>query len=175
MSEMRIANRLLLLPALAALFLAPVACRALLKEVFEPPKVRLVSVGFASNPFVEQQGPIEAVLYLKVTNPNSYGLTVAGVRYTAVIGEATVADGERNEETRIAPSGDTSVAVPVTLQPQGIAAAVRQLLSARAIPYEFSGVVAVVAPVAGTVRIPYSKNGTIDPVTILRRKGFRLN
>jgi LEA14-like dessication related protein len=100
---------------------------------------------------------------------------VAGVRYTAKIGTVPVADGERNEETRIGPSGVTLVKVPVTLRAEGFEAAVRELVSAHAIPYEFSGSLAVVAPVAGTVRIPFSKSGTIDPVKILRKKGYGFN
>jgi LEA14-like dessication related protein len=174
MSETRIANRLLPLAALAALSLAPAACRALLKEVFETPKVRLAHIGLASNPFAAK-GPIEAVLHLQVTNPNSYGITVAGVRYAASVGNVPVADGERNEETRIGPSGDTVVMVPVTLRPEGFEAAVRELVSRRGIPYEFNGSVAVVAPVVGTVRVPFSRSGTIDPVKILRKKGFGFN
>lgn len=171
---MRIVKRLLLLVALAALCASP-GCRALLKEVFEPPKVRLVHIGFASNPFAAPQGPIEAVLHLQVVNPNSYGITVTGVRYAASIGTIPVADGERTEETRIGPSGDTLVKVPVTLRPEGFEAAVRELVSSRTIPYEFHGSVAVAAPVVGPVRIPFSKTGTIDPVKILRKKGFGFN
>ena len=173
-SEIRIVKRLLLL-ALATLSLAPVACRALIREVFETPKVRLVHIGFASNPFAATQGPIDAVLHLQVTNPNSYGITVAGVRYAATIGKVPLADGERNEETRIGPSGETLIKVPVALRFEGFEAAVRELVSARGIPYEFTGSVSVVAPVAGTVRIPFSKSGTVDPVKILRKKGFGFN
>ncbi len=137
--------------------------------------MRLVHIGFASNPFAAPQGPIEAILHLQVTNPNSYGITVAGVRYAAAIGTVPVADGERIEETRIGPSGDTLVKVPVTLRSEGFEAAVREMVSTRTIPYEFNGSVAVVAPVVGTVRVPFSKNGTIDPVRILRKKGFGFN
>jgi len=52
---------------------------------------------------------------------------------------------------------------------------VRELVGARTIPYEFNGSVSVIAPVVGTVRIPFSKSGTIDPVKILRKKGFGFN
>lgn len=172
---MRIVKRLLPLLALVSLSLTSSGCRALLKEVFETPKVRLVQIGFASNPFVAPEGPIEAVLHLRVTNPNSYSLTVAGVRYAATVGAVLLAEGERVQETRIEPSGDTEVEVPVTLRSEAFSAAVREVVNARAIPYEFTGSVAMVAPVAGTVRIPFSKSGTVDPVKILRKRGFRLN
>jgi len=86
-----------------------------------------------------------------------------------------VADGERTEEIRVEPSGDTMVKVPVTLRTEAFAAALRQVLEARKIPYEFCGSVGVVAPVVGTVRVPFSKAGEIDPLDILRKKGIGFN
>ena len=172
---MRIVKRRLLLLALAALSSAPWACRPLVKEVFESPKVKLIDVGLAGNPFLDPKGPFEAVLHLQVTNPNSYALNVADVSYSASIGTETVAEGERKEKIRIEPSGDTMVKVPVTLRPEAFAPALKQILAARAIPYEFRGSVGVVAPVVGTVHVPFSKSGTIDPVDVLRRKGIVFN
>jgi len=172
---MRIVKRLIPLLVLAALCLAPAACRPLMKEVFKTPKVKLVDVGLPVNPLLPPRGPVEAVLHLLVTNQNSYGITVANVIYSAAIGTQTVAEGERNEEFRIEPSGDTLVKVPVTLRTEAFAAALKQILEARATPYEFNGSVGVVAPVVGMVRVPFSKSGTIDPAEILRKKGIGFN
>jgi hypothetical protein len=49
------------------------------------------------------------------------------------------------------------------------------VIEARALPYEFNGSVGVVAPIVGVVRVPFSRNGTIDPVDLLRRKGIGFN
>jgi hypothetical protein len=35
--------------------------------------------------------------------------------------------------------------------------------------------VGVIAPLVGTVRVPFSKSGTIDPIDILRKKGISFN
>jgi LEA14-like dessication related protein len=172
---MRIVIRLLPLLALAAICLALPACRPLIKGVFQTPKVKLVDVAIAGNPFVAPSGLVGAVLHLRVTNPNSYGLTLVSVAYTAAIASETVADGERNEETLIEPSGDTLVHVPVTLRADAFASALKQVLRARTIPYEFNGSVGMVAPVVGTVRVPFTKSGTIDPADILRKKGIGFN
>ena len=145
-----------------------------MREVFKTPKVRIVDIGIAGNPFVSR-GPVEVVLHLAVNNPNSYALTVAGVAYSATVGTRKVADGERNEEMRIEPSGETVVKVPVRLQTDVFADALREVLDARAVSYEFNGSVSVVAPVVGVVRIPFSRTGTIDPMDILRRKGIGFN
>jgi len=136
--------------------------------------VRLVDIGIAGNPFVSG-GPVEAILHLSVNNPNSYGLTVAGVAYSATVGTRRIADGERNEQMRIEPSGETVVKVPVRLRTDVFAAALREVIAAKALSYEFNGSVSIVAPVVGVVRVPFSRTGTIDPMDILRKKGIGFN
>ena len=171
---MRIVKRWILLLLFGAICLPVSSCRPFLKEVFQTPKVRLVDIGIAGNPF-QSRGPVEAILHLAVNNPNSYPLTVASVAYSATVGTRRVADGERTEEIRIEPSGETVVKVPVRLQTDVFAAALREVLEARAVSYEFNGSVGVVAPVIGIVRVPFSRTGTIDPMDILRRKGISFN
>jgi LEA14-like dessication related protein len=171
---MRIVKRWVLLLLVGASCLPVSSCRPLLKEVFEAPKVRVVDIGVAGNPF-QSRGPSEVVLYLAVKNPNSYALTVASVAYSATVGTRRLAYGERTEEVRIEPSGETVVKVPVRLQTDVFADALREVLDARAVTYEFNGSVGVVAPVVGVVRVPFSRTGTIDPMDILRRKGIGFN
>jgi LEA14-like dessication related protein len=171
---MRIVTRWVLLLLFGALSLPVSSCRPLLKEVFQTPKVRVVDIGIAGNPF-QSRGPVEAVLHLAVSNPNSYAVTVASVAYSATVGTRRVADGERTEEMRIEPSGETVVTVPVRLQTDVFADALREVLAAKTVSYEFNGSVGVVAPVVGVVRVPFSRTGTIDPMDILRRKGIGFN
>ena len=171
---MRIVKRWVLLLLVGALVLPVSSCRPLLREVFKAPKVRVVDIGIGGNPF-QSRGPIEVVLHLAVNNPNSYALTVASVAYSATVGTRRLADGERTEEIRIEPSGETVVKVPVRVQTDVFADALREVLDARAVTYEFNGSVGVVAPVVGVVRVPFSRKGTIDPLDILRRKGIGFN
>ena len=171
---MRIVKRSVLLLLFGALCLPVPSCRPLREQVFQTPKVRLVDIGMAGNPFVSR-GPVEAILHLAVNNPNSYALTVSSVAYTATVGTRKIADGERNEVMRIEPSGETVVKVPVRLQSDVFADALREVLEARALAYEFNGSVRVIAPVVGGIRVPFSRTGTIDPMDILRRKGIGFN
>lgn len=136
--------------------------------------MRLVDIGLAGNPFLSR-GPVEAVLHLSVNNTNPYALTVANVTYSATVGSRRVAEGERNEPVRIEPSAETVVKVPVRLQTDAFAAALREVIEARSLSYEFNGSVGLVAPVVGVVRIPFSRYGTIDPMDILRKKGIGFN
>ena len=172
---MRIVNRWLPRLVLASLCLSASSCRPLIREVFQNPTVRLVDVGISGNPFLAPRAPREAVLHLCVTNPNGYALTVSQVAYSATIGTRHVAAGETSEEIRIEPSGDTIVRIPVQLVPDAFAAALREVIAARALSYEFNGSVTVVAPIVGAVRVPFSRNGTIDPAEFLRRKGIGFN
>ncbi len=172
---MRIGNRLFPLLVLGAAVLSLSACRPLLREVFQPPKVKVVDIGFAGNPFLAPRGPLEVVLHLQVSNPNSYPLNIAHVAYSATIGTHRIADGECTEQIRIEPSGDTLVKVPVQLRTDVFAAAMRDVVDARALAYEFNGSIGVVAPVVGVVRVPFSRTGRIDPMDLLRRKGIGFN
>jgi len=143
--------------------------------MFQSPKVKVVDIGFSGNPLLAPRAPITAILHLSVHNPNGYALNVAHVAYSATIGSQLVASGERNEEIRIEPSGDTLVKVPVQLSVDAFSAALREVLGSRSLSYEFNGSVGIVAPVVGVVRVPFSRNGTIDPADLLRKKGIGFN
>jgi LEA14-like dessication related protein len=171
---MRIVKRWVLPLLFGSLCLTVSSCRPLLKQAFRAPKVRLVGIGIAGNPLLAR-GPVDAVLHLSVNNPNSYALTVASVAYSATAGTRLVAEGERDEEIRIEPSGETVVKVPVRFQAEPFAAALREMVEAQALSYEFSGSVGVVAPFYGVVHVPFSRAGTIDPMDLLLRKGIRFN
>lgn len=171
---MRIAKRSILLLLVVSSCLPVCSCRPLLKEVFKNPKVRVVDIGIDGNPF-QPRGPVEVILHLAVNNPNSYALKVASVAYSATVGTRRVAEGERNEEMLIEPSAETVVKVPVRLQTDVFADALREVLAARAVNYEFNGSVGIVAPVVGVIRIPFSRTGKIDPMDIIRRKGIGFN
>ncbi len=169
------AKRFLLLIALLLAASTPLSCKSIVREVFRPPKVRVVDVALAANPLSDPGAPLAAVVSLEVDNRNSYPLTVAHVAYSAIMDTRTVADGERIEDIRIGASGITVVKLPVEFRPEAFADAARLVLGKRALHYELNGSVSLRAPVAGTVRIPFSKSGTFDPVEILRKKGLGLN
>jgi LEA14-like dessication related protein len=147
----------------------------MIKEAFKPPRVRVTDVLLSSNPLDDQRGPWAFILTLSVNNPNSYPLNVSHVAYSAVIGRETVADGEERSDIRIEASQVTTVKVPLTVRPDAFRDAMRQVLHARHLDYEFNGSVAMHAPVVGVVRIPFSRTGTIDPADLLRKKGFGIN
>lgn len=172
---MRIAKRFLLLIVLSAVSLAATSCRPLLKEVFKPPKVRVTDVLLDSNPVNDPKGPWAFILTLEVDNPNGYPLNVSQVAYSAVIGRDTVAEGDHREDLRIEASRTTTVKVPLSIRPDAFREALRQVLQARRLDYEFNGSVSLQAPIVGVVRIPFSKTGNIDAIDLLRKKRLGFN
>lgn len=172
---MRIANSRILLPVFLAAVLAAPACRPLFKEVLRPPKVRVADIFLASPPAGGPGQPWALTLTLEVENPNPFALRVVHVAYSMAVEEQTVAEGERSEELEIAPSAATAVTVPVSLSPDAFAAAARQIFARRALRYEFHGSVALRAPLAGAVRIPFSRAGSFDAAEILKRKPLGIN
>ncbi|MGE5188589.1 MAG: LEA type 2 family protein [Gemmatimonadota bacterium] len=169
------AKRFLLILALLPAAVSPLSCTSLIREAFRAPRVRVIDFAFTSNPLVDPGLPWTAVVSLEVNNPNDYALTVVHVAYSAIMDTRTVAEGERAEETRIGASGITVVRIPVTFRPEAFAEAARRVFAKRSLHYELNGSAALRAPIAGTVRIPFSKTGTFDAAEILRKKGLELN
>jgi len=157
----------------AAAFAA--GCAALFKEVFKAPKVRVVDVALAGNPFDNPEKPFDLLLTLAVDNPNSFDLRVEDIAYSAVLAAETIASGERRDPMRIAASTVTEVKVPLRVHPDALKRALRQVAAQRAAPYEFNGSIGLQAPVAGVLRVPFSKTGSFDPADLLRKRGFGLN
>ncbi|HZW36517.1 MAG: LEA type 2 family protein [Deltaproteobacteria bacterium] len=172
---MRIAIRFTPLLLMAALSLAAASCRPLIKEAFRSPKIRVTDVMLTSNPLNNPREPWDFVLTLDVDNPNGYSLNISHVAYAAVLGRVTIADGDHRADIHIWPSRVTTVQVPLTVRPEAIQEAMRLVLQARHADYEFNGSVAVIAPVVGIVRVPFSKRGTFDPLDLLKKKGIGFN
>lgn len=147
----------------------------MVRESFRTPKVRVIDVVLRSNPVADPAAPWDFTLSLEVNNPNVYALQVSHVAYSAVLGHETVADGELRDDIRVGASGLTVVRVPLSIRPESIREALRQVLAGRPVGYEFNGSVGLRAPLVGVVRVPFSKTGGFDPMEILRKKGFGVN
>ncbi|MCL2102954.1 MAG: LEA type 2 family protein [Syntrophorhabdaceae bacterium] len=172
-SEILIAKRFVLI-FLSALLLFLPSCRALVREVFKTPKVRVVSVKLSDNPFLTKDA-LDLVIHLEVLNPNSYALSVSQAVYSVTIGKRELISGEKNEQVRLEPSQETTVMVPITLNPGSFRAALNEIIEARAVPYEFNGSLEVDAPLVGIVRAPFSKTGVFDPLDLIRKKVLQFN
>lgn len=129
----------------------------------------------ASDPRADPTAPWTFLLTLAVDNSNGYPLNVVHVAYSAVIGRDTVAEGDHPSDIHIEAARVTEVKIPLRVRPDAFQGAVRQLLSARRLDYEFNGSISLQAPLVGVVRVPFSKSGTVDPVDLLKKRGFDIN
>lgn len=151
------------------------ACRGIIKESFKAPKIRVIDVMLTSNPFDDPMMPWDALLSLEVNNRNDYPLNIAYVAYSAILGRETIAGGEYREKIRLGASGITVVKVPISIRPESVLTASRNVLVARKISYELNGSAGIDTPVLGVVRIPFSKTGRFDPAEFIKQKGFGFN
>jgi LEA14-like dessication related protein len=169
-SEIRIVTRLFLLFLSALLIVAP-SCRALRREVFRKPEVRIDSVKLSANPFLTKE-PFDVVLNLAITNPNSYDLNISRSAFSISIGKQELASGEKNEQITLAASQETIVILPITLNPDFFLSALQQFIETRVVSYEITGSIEVRAPLVGVIRTPFSKTGAFDPLEFFRRRNF---
>lgn len=175
MSDMRIAKSRYLPLILLIAALPFGGCRQVMKDAFKTPKVEVLDVALDSDPTKDARSPWRFVVTLSVDNPNPYALQVARLGYSGMIGSEVVAEGERSDAIRIEPSGKTVVRAPVSLNPGAFEAAARQVLTKKALSWEFNGSVSMKTPVMGIVRVPFSKTGSYDLFYILKRMGIGLN
>jgi len=173
-SETRIVKRFIPLILLSVFLLTAISCRPLLREVFKTPKARVTSVRLSSNPFLTKE-PLDIILQLEVINPNSYALSVSRAAYSLTVGKQQLVSGEKNEQIRLEPSQETTVTVPITMNPELFTAALREVIENRAVPYEFNGSLDIDAPLVGAVKAPFSKTGVLDPIDLLLKKKIPFN
>lgn len=129
----------------------------------------------ASDPRADPTAPWTFLLTLAVDNPNGYPLNVVHVAYSAIIGGGAVSEGDHPSDIHIEASRVTEVKIPLTVRPDAFQDAMRRLLLARRLDYEFNGSISLQAPLVGVVRVPFSKSGTVDPVDLLKKKGVGIN
>ena len=152
-----------------ALLVTANSCRALRREAFRKPEVRITSVRLSANPFVTKE-PFDVVLNLSITNTNSYDLNITRSAFLLSIGKKELASGEKNEQIILGASRETMVVLPITLNPDIFMAAIQELIETRVVNYEITGSIEVRAPLIGAIRTPFSVTGTFDPLDFFRRR-----
>lgn len=150
------------------------SCSTLVKKTVKAPKVRVVDVEIPTNLLSDRSAPLATNIRLAVSNPNGYDLEVSSIAYSATLATTLIARGESREKILLPAEKTTEITVPVTILHEGIIEALKEVLARRSAPYEFNGSIGIDAPVVGTVRIPFSKTGEIDPLELLRKRGIDL-
>ena len=132
------------------------ACATLVQQL-DPPYVNLVGFELKEIGLFEQRYLIK----LRVQNPNSVPLPIAGMNYALAINEKQFARGVSDQRLNIPAHGDGTLDVEVTSNFSGILEQFRQM-SDQASPrinYKLDGSVSLVS---SAFKLPFSYEGIVD-------------
>lgn len=104
----------------------------------------------------------------RVDNPNAVELVLDGIGYRLSLNDEHLLDGIRDQQTRIAANGRSTVELPVSLKFQDIYRVIRSFEGRRGSPdYALDADFRFDVPVLGSVTVPVTQRGEI-PVDRLR-------
>lgn len=161
-------SRIRLLSALLFAVVVSGACASLIRE----PRVSLAEIGLAS---IGISGATARVV-LDVHNPNGFDLNARAVEYALAFHPSdpadvpsvpddqwrTLATGRSADAVELAAGDTTAVTVLVPFDYSELGSAAATLLRDRRLRYRFSGSFTVASPI-GDLRIPFDRNGILDP------------
>jgi LEA14-like dessication related protein len=109
---------------------------------------------------------IDLLFDIKVDNPNTIGVNLAGLDYGLKINEHELFSGNKKDALTIEASASNTIQIPLTLQFNDIYKAVGQLSGQEKSTYSFNGGVSFDLPVLGLVRLPISISGEIPLISL---------
>ena len=149
--------RAIVIFTLTATFLC--SCSALNNFVGEakprPPEVDFVGAKLTGLSF----DAADLLFDIKIRNPNSVGLKMAGFDYDFLINDNSFLKGDKRDTLRIAAVGDSVVQIPLSLSYVSIYQAFQSLRNQDVSNYQIKVGFSFELPVLGVVNIPVSKSG----------------
>ena len=138
------------IPLAAALLALVGGCAVMEKQVTEP-EVRVADVRVVAMSLADAQIAVD----LDVQNPNTFGLSMAGLSYRLALQDKPLLDGTVDEAVEVAANGTSRVTLPFTVRFEAVFGSVRDLAEAKSLGYEIAG-----RADFGWVSLPYAKRGT---------------
>lgn len=132
------------------------ACATLVQQL-DPPNVNLIGFELKEIGLFEQRYLIK----LRVQNPNSVPLPIAGMNYALAINDKQFARGVSDQRLTIPANGDGTLDVEVTSNLSGMLEQFRQL-SGQASPrfdYKLDGSVSLIS---SAIKLPFSYEGNVN-------------
>lgn len=103
----------------------------------------------------------------RVDNPNAVELLLDGIGYRLSLNNEHLLDGTRDQQTRIAPSGRSTVELPVSIKFADLYRVIRSFEGRGKPDYALDADFRFDVPVLGSVTVPVSQRGQI-PIDRLR-------
>ena len=104
---------------------------------------------------------VDLELDLRVTNPNSLSIRLAGFSYDLFIDEQSFLRGKEDREVTLAANGESTIPLPLTLSFDHLYAVFQELHQKDAAEYQLRCALFFDLPVLGRVEIPASNTGVI--------------
>jgi LEA14-like dessication related protein len=155
---------LLALALSAALTLAACAGLGGLARVIEP-EVDVTDVKLLNTTLTGA----DLLFEFRVDNPNAVALVLDQIGYRLRLNGEPLLDGRRNQETRIAANGRSTVELPVTIKYEDVYRVIRSFQGRGRPDYALDADFQFDVPVLGAVTVPVSKRGEI-PLERLRER-----
>ncbi|MFC1714780.1 LEA type 2 family protein [Candidatus Poribacteria bacterium] len=155
---------------------------AVLNELAGEANIRRPQVNFSGAKITGLSFDTAELLFdLKIQNPNSVGLTMAGFNYDFLINNGSFLKGKQDKGLEIAAGGESAVQVPLSLRYVDLYQTFQSLKNQDLSNYQINFGFAFDVPVLGRVNIPVSKSGDFPllklpkvSVNSLKLKGLAL-
>lgn len=152
------------LAAALALVLTLSACSGFgLGDVMQQPEVDVTDVKVLGTTLTGA----DLLFEFRVDNPNAVALVLDGIGYRLRLNGEPLLDGDRNERTRIAANGRSTIELPLTIKFADVYKVIRSFEGRRKPDYALDADFRFDVPVLGTVTVPVTRKGEI-PMDRLR-------
>ena len=129
---------------------------ATLEKMVQPPTVKMESMNISDFSFND----ITLQFDLLINNPNQFGIQLNGYDYSFVLENNEFLKGEQSEEIKISSAGNSSLAIPLTINFQELYNLVKQTKNLDSLSYSITGNFRPSGLLAG-FKIPFSKSGNL--------------
>jgi LEA14-like dessication related protein len=152
----------LLFLALAFVFSGCAQLQNLLQKSLTKPTASVTGARVSGLSFMQ----IDLLFDVKVDNPNSVGVNLAGFDYGLKINDHSIFSGNKDDALKIEAQASSIIQIPLSLKYDDIYQSVKDLKSKKSSSYMFDGGVSFDLPVLGLTRIPISKSGEVPLISL---------
>lgn len=148
---------------LAAIFFSSCAeMQKLLQTSIKKPTAQVTNAQISGLSFTQ----VDLLFDIKVDNPNTVGVNLAGLDYNLKINGHSLFNGNKEEALKIEAQASSTVQIPLSLNYTDIFQTVKELKIQKKSSYIFDGGVSFNLPMLGIVRIPISQSGDIPLISL---------
>jgi len=155
-------NRMFLFLSLAFIFNGCAQLQNLLEKSLKKPSANVTNATISGLSFTQ----IDLLFDIKVDNPNSVAVNLAGLDFSLKINENSLFSGNKEDALKIEAQASGTIQIPLSLKYNDIYQSVKDLKSKKSSIYIFEGGVSFNLPVLGLTRIPISKSGEVPLISL---------